>query len=114
MDRENDRIDEPRPASAPRLGGSRRSLNDQLHLLVGELVDRGVTLAQARQEFERQFIAASIRSSEGNLCRSARRLGVHRNTLRNKVTRLGIELDELDAKNAARPRLSRARSDSRS
>ncbi|HEX5759438.1 MAG TPA: helix-turn-helix domain-containing protein [Thermoanaerobaculia bacterium] len=72
------------------------TLNGRLHLIVDELVRRGVTLEQARREFERQFIVASLRSNDGNFCRSARCLGVHRNTLRNKVTDLGIEERDYD------------------
>ncbi|MEM9554951.1 MAG: helix-turn-helix domain-containing protein [Acidobacteriota bacterium] len=107
MDRETDRLDESQNSSTPPLARAQHNLNAQLHRLVGELVDRGVTLAQARQEFERQFISASIRSSNGNLCRSARRLGVHRNTLRNKVARLGIEVDALDGKSTPKSSVSR-------
>jgi len=69
---------------------TRQTLNGQLTAIVDELVNRGVTLEQARQEFERQFIIASLRSNDWNYCRSARSLGVHRNTLRNKVSNLGI------------------------
>ena len=72
----------------------RKNLKSGLNLIVDELVKRGVTLQQARQEFERQFIKASLIENGGNLCRSARSLGVHRNTLRNKVSNLGIELPE--------------------
>ncbi len=72
----------------------RKNLKSGLTLIVDELVRKGVTLQQARQEFERQFISASLRSNGGNLCRSARSLGVHRNTLRNKVSNLGIEVPE--------------------
>ena len=68
----------------------RTTLNGQLTEIVDELVSQGVTLEQARQEFERQFIMASLRSNDWNYCRSARSLGVHRNTLRNKVSHLGI------------------------
>ena len=71
-----------------------QSLNGRLCLIVDELVRRGVTLEQARREFERQFIVASLRSNDGNLCRSAKSLGVHRNTLRNKVCDLGIGADD--------------------
>jgi DNA-binding NtrC family response regulator len=70
------------------------NLKGRLHQIVDELVRQGITLAQARREFERQFIDASIRSNEGNLGRSARRLGIHRNTLRNKVSELGIEAEK--------------------
>ncbi len=72
----------------------RKNLKDGLTLIVDELVRQGVTLQQARQEFERQFIKASLRSNGGNLCQSARRLGVHRNTLRNKVSSLGIDIPD--------------------
>jgi len=67
------------------------SLNGQLTKLVSELVHRGLTLDQARKEFEKQFIVASLKSHRGNLSRSAKSLGVHRNTLRNKVSTLGID-----------------------
>ena len=73
-----------------------QNLNGRLHLIVDELVRRGVTLEQARREFERQFIVASLKASHGNFCRSAKSLGVHRNTLRNKVSDLGIGSEDYD------------------
>ena len=69
---------------------SGESLNGQLTRLVSELVRRGLTLEQARNEFEKQFILASLRSQNGNFSKSAKFLGVHRNTLRNKITNLGM------------------------
>lgn len=78
------------------------TLNGKLHQLVDELVTRGLTLEQARREFEKQFIVASLRSNEGNFCRSARSLGVHRNTLRNKVCDLGIESDQYSRRTTLR------------
>ena len=84
------------------------SKNENLHgrllEIVDELVEQGVTLEQARKEFERQFIVASIKSNDGNLGRSARSLGVHRNTLRNKVSNLGIATEDYH------PRFSNRRS----
>lgn len=82
-----------------------KNLKGKLGQIVDELVEQGLTLEQARREFEKQFIVASIRSNDGNLCRSARSLGVHRNTLRNKVCNLGIELQDRSARAAARRRL---------
>ena len=70
------------------------TLSDQLDSLVSHLVCRGVTLTQARQIFERQFILASLRLNQGNLNRSANHLGIHRNTLRNKVEALRIQSAE--------------------
>ena len=80
------------------------SLNGQLTKLVSELVDRGLTLDQARREFEKQFILASLRSNNGNYSRSAVSLGVHRNTLRNKVSTLGIGSDEVAVGRRQAPR----------
>lgn len=80
------------------------TLNGSLSKIVDELVRRGITLEQARDEFERQFIVASLKSNEGNFCRSARSMGVHRNTLRNKVSNLGIPTQDLKAVTRRPPR----------
>ena len=66
-------------------------LNRLLERLVNRLASRGVTLAQARKIFERQFIVASLRLNHGNITNSANHLGLHRNTLRNKVAALQIQ-----------------------
>jgi DNA-binding NtrC family response regulator len=71
-----------------------QNLNGRLFQIVDELVNRGLTLEQARREFEKQFIVASLKSNRGNFCRSAKSLGVHRNTLRNKVSDLGIASED--------------------
>lgn len=73
-----------------------QNLNGRLYQIVDELVRRGLTLEQARREFEKQFIVASLKSNRGNFCRSAKSLGVHRNTLRNKVSDLGILVEDYD------------------
>jgi DNA-binding NtrC family response regulator len=73
-----------------------QNLNGRLYQIVDELVRRGLTLEQARREFERQFIVASLKSNRGNFCRSAKSLGVHRNTLRNKLSDLGIGSADYD------------------
>lgn len=66
------------------------NLNGELDRLVTQLASQGVTLAQAREIFERQFIVASLRLDNGSISNSANRLGLHRNTLRNKVATLQI------------------------
>lgn len=71
-----------------------QNLNGRLYALVDELVRNGLTLEQARREFEKQFIISALRHHEGNLSRSARSMGIHRNTLRNKVATLGIASEE--------------------
>ena len=71
-----------------------KDLNGRLFQIVEELVRQGLTLKQARREFEKQYIVSTLQSNSGNFSRSARHLGVHRNTLRNKLGSLGIETRE--------------------
>jgi len=83
---------------------TKQNLNGRLGQIVDELVRRGVPLDQARREFEKQFIVATLRTNEGNLSRSAQSLGVHRNTLRNKVSDLGIAARDIGTQSARRRR----------
>ena len=76
---------------------TQESLNGRLCQMVDELVRMGLTLEQARKAFERQFILASLARNEGNIGRSAKSLGVHRNTLRNKVSALGLQPSDFAA-----------------
>lgn len=76
----------------------KRNLNGRLSELVEELVHSGLPLSQSVKEFEKQYIVASLRKNEGNLIRSAKSLGIHRNTLRNKVGSLGISQSEVAGK----------------
>lgn len=83
---------------------TKQNLNGRLGQIVDELVRKGVPLDQARREFEKQFIVATLRTNEGNLSRSALSLGVHRNTLRNKVSDLGIATREYGSSASRRRR----------
>ncbi len=69
---------------------AKKNLNGRLCKLVDELVSQGLTLEQARREFEKQFILSAMRAHSGSVSKSAAAIGVHRNTLRNKVGNLGI------------------------
>ena len=79
-------------------------LSTRLYQLVDELQDQGLTLNQARKEFEKQFIKAALRANGGNVSRSARSLGVHRNTLHNKVSDFGIGLRDTRRRDPDRSR----------
>jgi DNA-binding NtrC family response regulator len=63
----------------------------QLEQLVQEMLDRGVLYEDARREFERVFIAKALARSNGNLCKAADTLGLHRNTMTRKVTEYRIK-----------------------
>jgi Fis family transcriptional regulator, factor for inversion stimulation protein len=61
-------------------------LRDQLDHLVDEMITKGVRYEDAHREFEKRFIAHVLSKSEGNLCKAADLLGMHRNTLSRKLT----------------------------
>lgn len=60
-------------------------MKDQLEALIGQMVERGILLEEALAEFERRFIKRVMDHVEGNQCRAARTLGIHRNTLGRKL-----------------------------
>jgi Fis family transcriptional regulator len=66
-------------------------LKDQLETLVSQMVSRGILLEEALAEFEKKFIKAAIDGAEGNQCRAARVLGIHRNTLSRKIEKYRLD-----------------------
>lgn len=56
-------------------------LHAQLEHLIDELLANGLTLQQARDEFERQYAVQARQKARGNATRAAQALGIHRNTL---------------------------------
>ena len=58
--------------------------------LVTKMVEKGIHYEDAVREFDRRFIVEVIEKSDGNLCKAADTLGVHRNTLSRKIKDLKI------------------------
>ncbi|MHB0968828.1 MAG: helix-turn-helix domain-containing protein [Thermoanaerobaculia bacterium] len=61
------------------------SIEDRLNQIIRELIGNGITLEQAVQAFEGKYIVAAMAANRGNVTRASRALGVHRNTLHNKL-----------------------------
>lgn len=66
-------------------------MNKLLDQLVTEMVTRGLHYTEAQREFDKRFISCVIEKHDGNLCKAADTLGVHRNTLTRKVKELKIK-----------------------
>jgi DNA-binding protein Fis len=49
------------------------------------MVDRGILFEEAVGEFEKRFIKRTLERADGNQCRAAKMLGIHRNTLSRKI-----------------------------
>jgi Fis family transcriptional regulator, factor for inversion stimulation protein len=60
-------------------------MREQLERLVEEMVTKGIHFEDATREFEKRFIAHVLATVDGNLCKAADMLGMHRNTLSRKL-----------------------------
>ena len=52
------------------------------------------TLKEAREEFEREFIAQKLKENRGNVSKTADELGMERSNRHRKIKALGIEVEE--------------------
>jgi Fis family transcriptional regulator, factor for inversion stimulation protein len=60
-------------------------MREQLEQLVAEMVAKGIGYEDALREFDKRFIAQVLIQADGNLCKAAGLLGIHRNTLSRKI-----------------------------
>ena len=61
-------------------------MREQLDRLVDEMVTKGIRFEDAHREFEKRFIVHVLTRVNGNLCKAADLLGIHRNTLSRKIS----------------------------
>ena len=66
-------------------------MNKLLDELVTKMVEKGIHYEDATREFDRRFIVEVVDRCDGNLCKAADTLGVHRNTLSRKIKDLKIK-----------------------
>ena len=60
-------------------------MRETLDHLVEEMVTKGIRFEDAQREFEKRFITHVLLKVDGNLCKAADVLGIHRNTLSRKI-----------------------------
>jgi DNA-binding NtrC family response regulator len=65
-------------------------MREQLERLVEEMVTKGIRYEDAMREFDKRFIAQVLVNVDGNLCKAADVLGIHRNTLSRKIAEYRI------------------------
>ena len=61
-----------------------------LERMIAEWVKGDIKLAEALREFEKRYIKVALIEHRGNRSLAARKLGIHRNTLSNKVKSLDL------------------------
>ena len=60
-------------------------MKDQLEALIAQMIDRGLLFDEAVNEFEKKFILKVLEKNNGNQTRTAKAMGIHRNTLSKKL-----------------------------
>ena len=60
-------------------------MKQKLDNLIDEMISKGIRFPEARQEFEKRFMAQVLERENGNLTRTAKVLRIHRNTLSKKL-----------------------------
>lgn len=67
-------------------------MKDQLEALIMQMYKSGILYAEAVREFKKRFILTVLQDNNGNQCRAARQLGMHRNTLSRTIQELKIDI----------------------
>lgn len=67
-------------------------MKNQLDALINQMIDNGIAFEDALGEFQRRFINRVLEKNNGNLCKAAKALGIHRNTLSRKIGTMGGNL----------------------
>jgi Fis family transcriptional regulator, factor for inversion stimulation protein len=60
-------------------------VKDQLEALIAQMIDRGLLFDEAVNEFEKKFILKVLEKNKGNQTKTAKAMGIHRNTLSKKL-----------------------------
>ena len=78
-------------------------MKQQLEDLVREMRRRGISYEQGVDEFKKTFLCTVLRANNGNQSKSAKQLGVHRNTLTRTVLAMRIDLKAMRPSARRRP-----------
>jgi Fis family transcriptional regulator len=75
----------------------------ELENLTRQMYRSGIKYPEAVRAFQRTFILTVLEDQGANQCRAARRLGVHRNTLRRALHDLGLDIHLIRAAARRKP-----------
>jgi Fis family transcriptional regulator len=82
-------------------------VKDQLEALILQMYDSGILYSEAVREFKKRFILTVLQENNGNQCKAARQLGMHRNTLSRTITELKLDVRALRNGGRRPPRSAR-------
>lgn len=67
------------------------TIHQKLEAISRDIVDKEIPLEDALKEFEKVCLEAALKKYKGNITKIAKALGVHRNTLHNRIKVLKIK-----------------------
>ena len=67
-------------------------MKNQLEALVTQMYQSGILYSEAVREFRKRFILTVLEQNNGNQCKAARQLGMHRNTLSRTIAELELDV----------------------
>ena len=70
-------------------------MRGELDALISKMRKSGILYTEAVREFRKAFIATVLRENNGNQSKTARELGMHRNTLNRTVSALRLDVRAL-------------------
>ena len=78
-------------------------MKEQLESVVWQMYKAGVRCPEAVREFKKVFILTVLKDQRGNQFRAAKKLGIHRNTLRRTIRHLQLDISATRAIGSRRP-----------
>ena len=66
------------------------TIHRKLEIIIEEMVEKELSLKDGLKEFEKIYIETASKKYKGNMTKTAKSLGIHRNTLRNRTKCLKI------------------------
>ncbi len=82
-------------------------MKDQLEALITQMYKSGILYSEAVREFKKKFISTVLEENQGNQCKAARELGMHRNTLSRTLSELKVDVRTLRDGTRRPPRSAR-------
>ena len=70
-------------------------MKDQLEALVMQMYKSGILYSEAVREFKKRFLLTVLQENQGNQCKAARQLGMHRNTLSRTIAELKVDVRQV-------------------
>ena len=62
-------------------------MKKRLEAIIVEMVEKGIRLELASRDFEQKYLRIALDINQGSRAVTAKALGIHRNTLSNKIAK---------------------------